>query len=255
MIKIAALPLLLFLFVGFTYAQVADSLYDLGFKFYNSNDKESAKKCLIALIERPMNSKDSDQRYSVLGYGYYVNSSYDLLKRIYYEEGDYADALFYNEKQYKFNYVRDIFEMEIYRTARDSFSAECYYAMKDYKNAMEVSSRYIFSDRMSFIFVNSTENRFGKQAFREEFIEEFEKIPEWTIEYDSSDKKNVKKKINGPRPVTFNIFGYELQIYLLKEAKQIEDDLNDNKTTLTTANNRFKDEIKKQPIYKLIMEN
>lgn len=258
MIKNFCTVVLVVLLATNVYAQVADSFYNAGSKYYNENKKELAKQCLLNLINKQITHNDSSKMSSVLGYAYYLNLSYDLLKMIYFEEGDYVNALVYIEKQFKYNKTRnarDFFAIAADLWQNDSFSVECYYAMKDYKNAMEISARHIFAERMSIIFVNSTVNRFSKEALKDEFIEEFEKIPEWKVEYDSSDKKNIKIKVIGPRHVILNIFGYELHIYLLKEAEKIENDLIDNKLTLETANVRFKDEIKKMPIYKLIMEN
>ena len=42
--------------------------------------------------------------------------------------------------------------------------------------------------------------RFGKQALREELLEEYEKVsfPDLKVEYDSSDVKLIRKKISGP---------------------------------------------------------
>jgi hypothetical protein len=79
-------------------------------------------------------------------------------------------------------------------------------------------------------------------------------LPEWRVLYDSSDVKNIKKEILGPRHVIINIFGYRLNIYIM-DIVQIENDLCDNKITLEEANNQLRDEFKKQLIYKLIMEN
>jgi hypothetical protein len=100
MIRIIYIQALLVLFVTVINAQVADSFYNQGCKYYNANEKELAKKCLLTFINRQMTHQDSTEMSSILGYAYYMNLSYDLLKMIFFEEKDYENALVYNEKQH-----------------------------------------------------------------------------------------------------------------------------------------------------------
>jgi len=243
------------------YAQVADSLYNLGFRYYNNKDYESAKRVLSFLIDRKMTSQDSSDvstRYN--RYRFNVDLAYDLLKEIYYKERDYQTALLYNERQYEFSLPKGpVCGNAIFTVIKRKhiFSAECYCEMGFYDSAMEISSHYIDSEGMLSVFVNSGSKQFGKLAFQEEFLEEFEKIevPNFILKHYPGDSDSIKGVlISESNSITLNLFSYKISVFM-KEIEKLQNDLYDGKITHLEANSRLKAAFKNQPIYKLIIES